>query len=379
MAIDPLRSARRLGLYLWPIVPPAALAAIVTLAVSQGNEYMHSILIIGLINLLFVIALYSFAGTSGVFSFGHIAFAAIGAYSAGVFAVPVATKQVLFASMPSGLVHLHAGALLSTLIGGAVAAVAGALTSIPLMRLGGLAASIATFALLIIVHVVAQNLNQVTNGLSGMSAVPITTTPGRVLVWCVIAMAVVYLFQQSRLGLRLRSSREDEVAARACGVSVFNERRVAWIISAFFMGIGGALYGQFLGTFDADAFYLDITFLVIAMLVVGGRHSLAGAVVGSVFISIVSEALRQIEEGPTIGPVHIPARPGLHAVGLALIMLAVLILRPSGLAGGHEITWPFTRPIREMLAGQGRPSAEGQAASDAPAVERELTYGREPR
>src|SRR5579871_4925505 len=110
MAIDLTAATRRGGLYLWPVVPPAALTAIVTLAVSTGDEYMRSILIIGLINLLFVIALYSFAGTSGVFSFGHIGFAAIGAYAAGIFAVPVAQKQILFSSMPSALVHLHAAA-----------------------------------------------------------------------------------------------------------------------------------------------------------------------------------------------------------------------------------------------------------------------------
>jgi|SRR5579862_876817 len=341
---------RRAGLYLWPIVPPAMLAVIVTLLVSHGSTYMHSILILGLINLLFVVGLYSFSGTSGVFSFGHIGFAAIGAYSAGIFAIAPGTKRELFGSMPAALIHLHAGTSISTLIGGCIAAVAGAITSVPLMRLGGLAASLATFALLIIVHVVGQNLNQVTNGQSGMADVPITTTPWRALAWCLVAIVVVYLFQESRWGLRLRASREDEVAARACGVGIFNERRLAWILSAFVVGIGGALYGQFLGTFNADAFYLSISFLIIAMLVVGGRNSLAGAVVGCAFISVVAEGLRRIEAGPHIGPVHIPSRPGLGAVGLGVIMVLVLVLRPRGLTGGREILWPFKRAIRGRLA-----------------------------
>ena len=226
---------------------------------------------------------------------------------------------------------------------------AGVLTSIPLMRLSGLAASLATFALLIIVHVVGQNLDQVTNGQSGMAGVPITTTPTRVLVWCLIAMVAVFLFQESRWGLRLRASREDEVAARAAGIGVYNERRTAWILSSFIVGIGGALYGQFLGTFNADAFYFTITFLVIAMLVVGGRTSLAGAVIGSGFISIVAEGMRRIESGTNVGPLHIPSRPGLEAVGLGTIMVLVLVLRPRGLTGGREITWPLTRAIRRSL------------------------------
>ena len=122
---------KRIGLFLWPAVPPVVLVAAVTLATSQGGDYLHSILILGLINLLFVIGLYSFAGTSGVFSFGHIGFAAIGAYSAGIFAIPVETKETLFSAMPSSLVDLHSGALVATVIGGCVAALAGALTSVP--------------------------------------------------------------------------------------------------------------------------------------------------------------------------------------------------------------------------------------------------------
>jgi branched-chain amino acid transport system permease protein len=359
-------AVKRVALHLWPVVPPAALTGLVTLLVAQGDAYLHSILILGLINLLFVVGLYSFAGTSGVFSFGHIGFAAIGAYSAGIFAIPVDTKRELFGSMPPGLLHLHQGAIVSTIIGGCVAAAAGAITSIPLMRLAGLAASLATFALLIIVHVVGQNLNQVTNGQSGMAGVPVTTTAVTVLVWCVIAMVAVYLFQESRWGLRLRASREDEVAARACGVGVFNERRLAWILSAFFVGVGGALYGQFLGTFNADAFYLTISFMVIAMLVVGGRNSLAGAVIGTGFISIVSEGLRRVEVGPHIGPLHIPSRPGLEAVGLGVIMVAVLVLRPSGLTGGREISWPFTRAIRGGLGVGGSRAAGALAVAPAP-------------
>ncbi|HZT15718.1 MAG TPA: branched-chain amino acid ABC transporter permease [Gaiellaceae bacterium] len=350
-----MSDTRRVGVVLqgaaraWPVIPPMALTAAVTAIASEGNEYIHSILIIGLVNLLFVIGLYSFAGVSGVFSFGHIAFAAIGAYAAGIFAIPPATKAELFASMPSGLVHLHASAFTSTLIGGAIAACAGAITSVPLMRLGGLAASLATFAILIIVHTAAQNLNQVTNGLSGMASVPTTTTAPKVLGWCLVSMVVVFAFQESRWGLRLRASREDEVAARACGIGVYKERRAAWILSAFIMGIGGALYGQFLGTFDADAFYLDISFMVIAMLVIGGRNSLAGAVIGSICISLLAEGLRHVESGPHVWFIHVPGRPGIAALGLSAVMVAILILRPNGITGGREISWPFARLGRRSL------------------------------
>jgi branched-chain amino acid transport system permease protein len=338
--------ARRTIVFFWPVVPLAVIVIGAASLASTDGPFLHDTAVTDLVYLLFVLGLYVFVGNSGVFSFGHIAFAAIGAYAAGIFAVPVATKAQLFSSMPSALVHLHSSSLVATLIGGGVAALVGALTSIPLMRLNGLAASLATFSLLIIVHVVAQNLNQVTNGQSAMTGVPTTTTKTQMIVWCLIGIVVAYLFQQSTWGLRLRASREDSVAARASGISVYFERRVAWTLSAFYMGIGGALYGQFLGTFSPDAFYLDITFLIIAMLVIGGTTSLAGAVIGSVFVSVASELLRRVEIGPHIGPLHIPARPGVQAVGLALIMLLILILRPGGITRGHEIHWPLNRLLR---------------------------------
>jgi branched-chain amino acid transport system permease protein len=336
---------------LWPVVPPALLVVVATLLASTGGAVIHDVMITGLIDLMFVVGLYCFAGTSGVFSFGHIGFAAIGAYAAGVLSISVETKKTLFTSMPSALVDLHTSPLLAVLAGGLVAAVIGGVVSIALMRLGGLAASLATFALLIIIHVVCQNLNQVTNGQSGLTDVPGSPSQWGLMVWCLIAIAVAFLFQESRWGLRLRASREDEVAAKATGIGVYNERRAAWTLSCFFAGVGGALYGQFLGTFNADAFYLDISFLIVAMLVIGGRNSLSGAVVGAVFVVVVQELLRRLEDGPHIGAIHIPSRPGLAATGLALIMLLVLILRPGGLTGGREVLWPFARSIRAPISG----------------------------
>ena len=83
-----------------------------------------------------------------------------------------------------------------------------------------------------------------------------------------------------------------------------------------------------------------MTFLTIAMLVVGGMKSLSGAVIGTVFISAVAEALRRVEAGFHVGSILIQARSGLQEVGLGLLMLAVLIWRPKGLTGGRELALP---------------------------------------
>ena len=139
----------------------------------------------------------------------------------------------------------------------------------------------------------------------------------------------------------MRASRENESAARSIGVAVARERTIAFVVSAFFVGVAGALFGMFIGSFNPDAFFLNITFLMIVMLVIGGTTSLAGAVVGTIAISAVSEILRRIEGGVDLGFVQVSGKPGLREVALALVMLAILIFRPGGLTGGREIGWPL--------------------------------------
>jgi branched-chain amino acid transport system permease protein len=102
-----------------------------------------------------------------------------------------------------------------------------------------------------------------------------------------------------------------------------------------------ALFGTFIGSFNLDPFFLEITFLMVVMLVIGGTTSLAGAVLGTILISAVSELLRRAESGVDLGIAPLPGRLGMREVGLALVMLAILILRPAGVTGGREIRWPL--------------------------------------
>jgi branched-chain amino acid transport system permease protein len=144
------------------------------------------------------------------------------------------------------------------------------------------------------------------------------------------------------------------------------ERRVAWVVHAFIMGVGGGLYAQYLGSFNASFFYLALTFTTLAMLVVGGIKSLTGAVVGSLTISFVAEFLHRIEQGADVGPLHIPARPGLREIGLAIIMLCILVLRPRGITNGRELPWPrlpgrTPSGVRRSTTGQGGDGAESYA------------------
>jgi branched-chain amino acid transport system permease protein len=319
----------------WPVLVPCALVAAVALIGYQGPASLQQTVLLGLVNVIFVVGLYAFVGTTGVFSFGHMSFAAVGAYMGALLTLSPAVKELRL-DLPGVLQSAELDSLPAALLAGAAAAVFAALLAVPLMRLSGLTASLATVALLIVVYVVSSNWDAVTQGQSGLGGVPPGPGLGVTLAWALGAIVLVYAFQRSRIGLRLRASREDEIAARGVGVYVVRERIIAFVLSAFVVGIGGALFAGILGTVTPGQFYIGATFMVVAMLVVGGATSLGGAVLGAVTISVASELLQRVERSADVGG-------GLTQVGIALLLLGVLAWRPAGLMRGREFTLPRRR------------------------------------
>jgi branched-chain amino acid transport system permease protein len=175
----------------------------------------------------------------------------------------------------------------------------------------------------------------------------------------VAALFAAYAYQRSRFGLALRAAREDEFSARAAGIDIPLQRLIAFVISAFFMGIGGVLQAHFIGSIAVKNFWLGLTFISLAMLIVGGQRSLSGAVVGAVTVSAVVEALRQLEEGIALGEVILAVPLGAQGLGVALIMLLILIFRPTGIMAGHEIPSPFERGRRARLLETMRAESAG--------------------
>ena len=168
------------------------------------------------------------------------------------------------------------------------------------------------------------------------------------------AIAVAYLFQISRWGLMLRASRDDDVAAKASAVRIVRERLIAFALSAAMVGAGGGLYAQFLGSMTVDQFYLEMTFVTLAMLVVGGIGSLSGAVIGVLAVTFVIEFLRTFEHGFSIDGVKFLLPSGSQEIGLGVVMALILILRP---------TRPHPQPGIRRTARELARLATGRAAS----------------
>ena len=152
------------------------------------------------INLIVVVGLYTFVGISGVFSFGHAAFMAIGAYAGAILVIPPETKAFLLPDLPGFLADVQLDAFPATLAAGGVAALVALVLSVPLARLSGLTAGLATFAVLLDRERRRQELaaDDARNGRG--RRIP-TSRPDRgALGWALVAMTVAWAFQRSRIG-----------------------------------------------------------------------------------------------------------------------------------------------------------------------------------
>ena len=302
-----------------------------------GDRLYERVVTNMLISAILVLGLQMFMGNSGILSFAHIGFMGIGAYTSAMLSIPERMKGMALPDLYPVFAGLELSAYASILVAALVAAAVAAVVSYPLMRLSGAAAVITSFALLVVLHTILTHWSAMTNGPRTLFGIPEVTTRWLAAGCAFAALLAALGFKESRLGQILRASRDDEVAAAALGIHIPRMRWVGFVIAAFFAGLGGALWGHFVTSFSPRAFYLRETFLVLSMLVIGGPNTVTGAVVGTVFVTVVFEALRGLEGALNEAAIFDAQIIGLTEVVLALGMIAILILRPGGLFPTREI------------------------------------------
>jgi branched-chain amino acid transport system permease protein len=313
-----------------------------------GISLFERVAIEMLINVVLVVGLQIFVGNSGIISFGHAAFMGIGAYAGVLVTLPPGMKATLLPDLYAPLATIELPFIGGVLVAFLVAAVFAALVGVPLMRLSGAGAAIATFALLVIVEVVIRQWDTLTRGTSPLFGIPPKTTVWVAYTAVVVAILVAFAFRTSMTGLQLQASREDERAAGAMGVNVVRARVIAFALSAGITGVGGVLWAHFITAFSVHAFGFAATFTVLMMLIIGGMRTVTGAVVGAVSISLILRMLRTVESGMEIGAVELGPFHGLAQLALALLLLLILIYRPQGLMGDRELLPGFYRLLRNV-------------------------------
>ena len=327
-------------------------AVLMIVLYQTGSIRTQQVVLIFITYLMVALGLQIFTGNSGVISFAHVAFMAIGGYTAALMSLSPETKASQIGDAPSFILNAHYSFFISTLIAIAVTCVVAAPFGVVFARLSGTAAAIATLAFYFIVYTVIANWTTVTHGtftLYGIESYKGSTLLWWAIAWSVVGIIVARLFRESGIGLALRATSSDDLVARAVGVNMTRARLFAWILSAGLAAVGGALYMKFLGSLAPTTFSFDPIVIVILVLFIVGGRSVSGVVVGATLVAVVDEILKRFEASID--------RSGVEIVGLATIFTLTMVFRSSGLFGRWEIDELFARWRHRSKQGQYRPEA----------------------
>jgi len=220
-------------------------------------------------------------GYTGLFSFAHVAFAGIGGYGASLLSI-----------------NLNIPPVLGIIIGGGAAGFLGLLLGMLCLRLRGFYLCLVTWAFAVIIETLACTEYKYTGGTGGL-VVPtlFRSTSGVPYYYVGLVMTVIMLYStskliNSRIGLYLRSIREDENATEVMGIDTVKWKVFSFVVSSFWAGIAGGFYAHYLGLIDPSIVGLDEMGKVIMMVVIGGIGTLVGPLVGAVFVTFISEFIR---------------------------------------------------------------------------------------
>jgi branched-chain amino acid transport system permease protein len=277
------------------------------------------------IYLIAIIGLNILTGYTGQISLGHGAFMAVGGYTTAILMADYGVKDVW--TIP-----------IAAVLTGTV----GFLFGLPALRLSGLYLALATFAIAVSTPAVIKRFEGFTGGggginLFGIPELTASLTPveilGRELVfndwlyylsWTIalVAYVLAWLFLRGRTGLALRAVRDSETAAQSSGVSLPRYKTLAFGMSAAYAGVAGSLFAIATTFVNPDTFPVSLSILLLVGVVVGGLGSLVGLIAGAVFIQFLPEWSQRVSNSP-----------GAPSVVSGLILIALMFVLPTGVAG----------------------------------------------
>ncbi len=299
------------------------------------SNYFSGIIINTCIMIIMATSLNIVAGFLGEMALGHAGFMAIGAYTSAV--ISMAMKGM---NLPGTLVLIISG-----ICGGLLAAVLGALVSLPSMRLRGDYLGIVTIGFAEIIRIFFINF-QYTGGSAGLTGIKRLTTMSNAYWIMAVVVALIYTLGVSRYGRAIMSIREDEIASEASGISTTFYKVFAFSISSFFAGIGGALYAHYQGYLDPNKFQFMFSIEMFVIVVLGGLGSVTGSVVAAIVLTVLPELLRQF------------SAYRLLVYSIALIIM--MIFRPQGIFGRYEFSMTkFLNAIKEKYSSKEPANKDG--------------------
>ena len=263
------------------------------------------------IYIILAVSLNVATGYLGQLPLGHAGFMAVGAYTGAIF---------WRSGILSGTLDIVAGLV----VAGIAAAIVGIIIGIPALRLKGDYLAIITLGFGEIIRVAIVNLSSITGGTPGLLNIPRHTNFFLVYICVIVTCVAIHMMMKSRHGRAILSLRENEIAAESCGIKTTYYKVMAFSVSAFFAGVAGALYAGTLGILVPGAFDFMASINILVMVVLGGMGSMLGSVIAASILTALPLILQGLNE--------------YRLIIYALILIVVMIFKPSGLMGTYDFS-----------------------------------------
>ena len=297
-------------------------------------------------------------GFTGLFSLGQAGFMLLGAYAYAILSIPVDKRAGVYQYFDGGIVQFSipefftgilgdtvgttVGILIALLIGGLLAALVAYLIGLPVLRLKSDYLAIATLGFAEILRAFFQwkNLGPLTNGSNLLKSYPDFENATSYIILIGIFIAVIVLLVNSTYGRAFKAIRDDEVAAEAMGINLAKHKRMAFVISSFFAGIGGGMLAMYMGTLQALSFKSTMTYEILLVVVIGGIGSITGSVITSfLYIASLEWLLRGLDSGKFLG-ISAPGifKNGFRMAVVSVIIMVIVLFFRKGIMGDREFT-----------------------------------------
>ncbi|BAQ09328.1 ABC-type branched-chain amino acid transport system, permease component [Bacillus sp. OxB-1] len=297
------------------------MAVVLVLPLFVRSQYLFTLLILIGIYCIVTIGLSLLIGYAGQISLGHAAFFGIGAYASGILTA-----------------KYDMSAWLAIVIGMVVTFIIAYLIGIPILRLKGHILALATIAVNIIVYTLMLGLSEYTGGAGGLVGIPNLSLFGLNLgnqlyfyffVWAVVALVILFSMNiiRSNVGRLLRSIHDSEIGTETLGINSAKYKVLIFAISAVFASLAGSLYAHYINFIAPPTFYITFSILLLVMVMVGGVHSIWGAMIGTAAIMFLNELIR------FVGHTYFNIGGEVEIVVYGLIIVIVMIYMPKGLIG----------------------------------------------
>ena len=395
----PEELAKRQGMWLTIV----ALVALYVLLFALDNFLKPSKFTLMLIPVLRKGAIYSLLcvsmnllnGFTGLFSLGQAGFMLIGAYAYSIFSIPAQQHASVYQYFDGGAIRFSIpealgnvlgvnagnflGAIICIIIAGIAAAIFAALIGIPVLRLKSDYLAIATLGFAEIIRAFFQwdSLGKITNAsnllrkytaFSDMN-IQIGTSVfklGTIFPFFIamVSIVLIVLLINSSYGRAFKAIRDDEIAAEAMGINLFKHKMLAFVISSFFAGVGGALLAMFQTAVQASAFMSSMTYEILLIVVIGGIGSVSGSCIAAFLYIACSEWWLRFLDSGAIGSIQVSFfRDGFRKVVFSVVIMIIVLFFSKGIMGNKELS--FAGLIRKIQAKKAAKAVKAEAGGAA--------------